>query len=275
MSAPLFECRNLTVLRGSRIALDGVDLTIRAGEHLAILGPNGCGKSTLIRTMTRELYPYLGRGPFMLRIMGRDLWDVASLRAMLGIVTHDLVAACTRGMSSDGDTPARAVTGRETVLSGYFSSVGIWAHHQVTPEMECRADEVLDRLQVRHLADRPLNEVSSGEAHRIVIARALAHNPQALVLDEPTNSLDIRATIELRETVRRIAQAGTTVVLVTHHLPDIVPEIERVVVLERGRVAADGPKATVLTSGLLSGLFALPLRVTERDGYYRVDRDDR
>ena len=270
MQAPLFDCRNLTVLRGTRVALDGIDLTIRAGEHLAILGPNGCGKSTLIRTMTRELYPYHGRGPFFVRIMGQDLWDVSTLRAMLGIVTNELVAACTRGMSSDtGDVPRR-VTGREAVISGFFSSIGLWPHHVVTPEMERRAADVLAMLEVAHLADRPLDEVSSGEAHRIVIARALAHDPHALVLDEPTNSLDIRATIELRETMSRIARQGVTLVLVTHHLSDLIPEIDRVVLLKAGRVAADGPKSRVLTSEALSALFELPLSVVVENGYYGV-----
>ena len=268
---PLIEYRDVSVYRGDHLALDRLNLTIHAGEHVAILGPNGSGKSTLIKTLTRELYPASLGGPSRLRIMGRDAWDVTTLRTMLGIVTNDLVDACVRGRSSDLDAATvRRVTARDTVLSGFFSSVGIWSHHEVTQTMRRKADEILDRLEIRHLASRPLDEVSSGEAQRVVIGRALVHDPQALVLDEPTNSLDLGAVHELREAIRAVARSGTTLVMVTHHLPDIVPEIARVILIDKGRIAADGPKTQVLDSGRLSALFAVPVEVAERDGYYHA-----
>jgi iron complex transport system ATP-binding protein len=268
---PLIEYRDVSVYRGDHLTLDRLNLTIHAGEHVAILGPNGSGKSTLIKTLTRELYPASPGGPSRLRIMGRDTWDVTTLRTMLGIVTNDLVDACVRGRSSDLDAATvRRVTARDTVLSGFFSSVGIWAHHDVTPAMCRKADEILDRLEIAHLASRPLHEVSSGEARRIVIGRALVHDPRALVLDEPTNSLDLRAVHELREVIRAVARRGTTLVMVTHHLPDIVPEIARVILIDKGRIAADGPKTQVLESRRLSALFGVPAEVVERDGYYHA-----
>jgi iron complex transport system ATP-binding protein len=254
----LLDYRNVTVYRGDRVALDGVTFSLAAGEHVAILGPNGSGKSTLIKTMTRECYPYRGRGPVTLRIMNQDTWSVFDLRAMLGIVTNDLIASFTRHM-----------TGREAVLSGFFSSVGLWPHHDVTPAMEETAARILAVLEVPHLADRYLDELSSGEARRLVVGRALVHDPKALVLDEPTNSLDVRSTYELREMVRTIARAGTTIVLVTHHLADIIPEIGRVILLKDGRIAADGPKAAVLTSAMLAALYGVPIEVSERGGYYQ------
>jgi iron complex transport system ATP-binding protein len=231
---------------------------VRAGEHLAILGPNGSGKSTLIKTMTRECYPYRGHGPVRLRIMDRDTWSVVDLRAMLGIVTNDLIAACTRHL-----------TVRDVVVSGFFSSIGLWPHHEVTDEMDQRARATLERLEAAHLADRYLDELSSGEARRAVIARALVHDPKALVLDEPTNSLDVRSTYELREMIRRIVQQGVTVLLVTHHLTDIIPEIGRVILLKDGRIVKDGPKAEVLTTEALSELYGVPIEVSERSGYYQ------
>jgi iron complex transport system ATP-binding protein len=270
-TAPLIEYRDVSVYRGDHLALDRLSLTIHAGEHVAILGPNGCGKSTLIKTLTRELYPATLHGPFRLHIMGREAWDVAMLRAMLGIVTNDLVDACVRGRSSDLDAAtARRVTARDTVLSGFFSSVGIWHHHEVTTAMRRKADEILERLEIAHLASRPLHEVSSGEARRVVIGRALVHDPQALVLDEPTNSLDLRAVHELGESIRAVARSGTTLVMVTHQLLDIVPEIARVILLDNGRIAADGPKAQVLESRRLSALFGVPVEVVQRDGYYHA-----
>ena len=269
VTAPLLDYQNVSVYRGDRLALDRISLTIRAGEHVAILGPNGCGKSTLIKTMTRECYPSPRQGPYDLRILGQETWDVTTLRSMLGIVTNDLVDRCVRGITGDFASDFKnTVTGRDTILSGFFASVGVWSHHHVTREMQTKTEEILQRLEIQHLADRRLDELSSGEARRVVIGRALAHDPAALVLDEPTNSLDMRAAHELGESVRAIAQSGTTIVLVTHHLPDIIPEIERVILMRGGRLVDDGPKATVLTSRALSDLFGLPLEVEERDGYY-------
>jgi iron complex transport system ATP-binding protein len=208
--------------------------------------------------MTRECYPYRGHGPVRLRIMDRDTWSVFELRAMLGIVTNDLIAACTRHL-----------TARDVVVSGFFSSIGLWPHHEVTADMDRQAAAILERLEVPHLADRYLDELSSGEARRIVIARALVHDPKALVLDEPTNSLDVRSTYELREIIRRIAREGMTVILVTHHLADIIPEIHRVILLKDGRIVRDGPKAEVLTAEALTHLYGVPIEVSERGGYYQ------
>jgi iron complex transport system ATP-binding protein len=270
MSPLLLEYHDVSVYRGDTLALDRLSLTIRVGEHVAILGPNGCGKSTLIKTFTRECYPANRDGASTLRILGQEAWDVKELRSMLGIVTNDLVAECTRGMSSDFAEIPRRVTARDTVLSGFFSSIGVWAHHHVTPEMSAKAQQLLERLGVAHLADRLLDEMSSGEVRRVVIARALVHDPSSLVLDEPTNSLDLRATYELRDAVRDIARSGMSVLLVTHHLPDIIPEIDRVILIKRGRVVEDGPKEQVLTSAALSDLFGIPVEVGQRGEYYHA-----
>ena len=270
MPAPLIDCQNVTVYRGKIRALDRLTLSMAAGEHVAILGPNGCGKSTLIKTLTRECYPAIEEPPSTLRIMGRDRWDVSLLRSMLGIVTQDLVADCTRGMSSDFAEFPRRVTGRDTVLSGFFSSIGIWKHHHVTPDMERKTDEILGRLEIAHLADRRLHELSSGEARRLVIGRALVHDPAALVLDEVANSLDLRAAHQLREMTRAIARAGTAVVIVTHHLPEIIPEIDRVILMKRGQVVGDGPKERMLTSESLSKVFGMPIEVGRHAGYFHA-----
>ena len=257
-SPPLLELRNVTVYRESQRALDRINLTIQTGEHVAILGPNGCGKSTLIQTLTRDCYPYLRDGSdWTLKILGRDRWDVFELRSMMGIVTNDLMLACRR------DYPAR-----EVVLSGFFSSVGIWPNHEVTRAMRKKADEMLELLEIPHLAKRPVFEMSSGEGRRVLIARALVTEPRALVLDEPSTSLDLRAMRELREILRKIALRGTSLLLVTHHVDEIIPEIERVVLMDCGRVAKDGPKREILTAENLSGLFGVPVDLSERDGHF-------
>ena len=245
--------------RDERVALDCVTLSIAQGEHVAILGPNGCGKSTLIKLISRDLYPIQKPEPWALRIMGRDRWRLFDLRHHLGIVSNDWMQMCTRDYS-----------GYEIVLSGFFGSVGIWPYHPVTAEMERKAHEVMELLEISHLSSRSTNEMSSGEARRILIARALVHDPRALVLDEPTTSLDLRATWELRDVLRKLARNGISILMVTHHLPDIIPEVRRVVLIREGRVVVDGPKEEVLEAGALSGLFGIPVEVLERGGYYHV-----
>ena len=257
-AAPLLELRNVSVVRGDNLALDRVSLRIEQGEHLCILGPNGCGKSTLIKTLTRECYP-IAREESSIRILGRDLWNIFELRSLLGIVSPDLLAACTTD-----------ATGLDVVLSGFFSSTRIFPHQHPSHEHLIRADAALSRIGIAHLADRPLNEMSSGEAKRTLIARALVHDPHTLLFDEPSNALDIAAQFQLRDTMRQLAQSGLGILLVTHHVSEIIPEIARIILLKNGRVAADGPKRTILTAERLSELFGVALRVTANNGYYDI-----
>jgi iron complex transport system ATP-binding protein len=256
---PLIELENVTVRRDEHVALNCVSLAIGQGEHVAILGPNGCGKSTLIKLISRDLYPVIQREPWALRILGQEKWRLFDLRHHLGIVSNDWMQMCTRDYS-----------GYEIALSGFFGSVGIWPHHTVTAEMEAKTRAVMDLLEISHLAARPTNQMSSGEARRILIARALVHDPQALVLDEPTTSLDLRATRELREILRKLARERIGILMVTHHLPDILPEIHRVVLMKEGRIFRDGKKEDVLQAESLSGLFGVQVEVLERGGYWHV-----
>ena len=257
-SPPLIAFERVTVIRGGRTALADVTLSIDVGEHVAIIGPNGSGKSTLIKTVMRELYPVFREGSSV-RMLGRDRWNVFELRAHLGIVSNDVMATCTREL-----------TGRDVVISGFFSSIGLWPHHQVTAAMRAKAEAILDRLDATHLADRFVTEMSSGEARRVMIGRALVHDPHTLLLDEPTNSLDLQAMQELRDAFRRLAQTGTGILLVTHHLPDIIPEIERVILIKEGRIFRDGAKHATLTSAALGELFGISVELGEREGYYHL-----
>lgn len=254
----MLEFENVFVRRGERLGLNSLTLTVHAGEHVAILGPNGSGKSTLIKTITRECYPLIRPGT-RLRILGRRNWNIFELRAHLGVVSNDLMTQCTRD-----------IRGRELVLSGFFGSIGVWPNHHVLPEMEETARQAMARLDALHLADRWMDELSSGEARRLLIARALIHNPATLLLDEPTTSLDLPALHEVRAHLRSLAAGGVGLLLVTHHLDDIIPEIERVILLRQGAVFADGPKAEVLTTECLSALFGISVEVFERDGFYHA-----
>lgn len=253
---PLVDFRHVSVRRGGRLALNDVSLTIAVGEHVAILGPNGSGKSTLIKTVSQECYP-LAQEDASVTVFGRQRWNVTDLRKLMGIVANDLMGFCTR-----------PITGVEAVLSGFFSSIGLWPHHTVTPAMRNRAEEVLRLLEASHLADRRVTEMSSGEVRRILIARALVHDPRALVFDEPSNSLDLFAQEELRRVMRKLAQAGIAILLVTHHLADVIPEIERVIFMREGRIVADGSKPQLLTAEWLARLFGVQVELRARDGYY-------
>jgi iron complex transport system ATP-binding protein len=257
-SPALLELNRVTVMRGDTIALNDLTLRIDAGEHVCILGPNGCGKSTLIKTITRECYPLANDGS-SISILGRQRWNVSELRSLLGIVSPDLLASCTT-----------EVSGRDVVLSGFFSSTRIFPHHQPTRELLDRCEAALQRVGIAHLADRPVAHMSSGEAKRTLIARALVHQPQSLLFDEPSNALDIGAQVQLRDTMRELAQSGLGILLVTHHVAEIIPEIDRVVLMREGRIVADAPKEDLLTSEKLSEVFGAKIQVARHNNYFHL-----
>jgi iron complex transport system ATP-binding protein len=252
------------VLGGTRV-LDGLTLTIPVGEHAAILGPNGAGKSTFMKLLTLQLHPLShANGTPPIRVFGQERWDVFALRSQLGIVSADLHDRFTHGNSSG------VITGRDAVLSGFFASQGVFAHQRVTGVMRAQAMEALARVDAAHLAGATLDTMSTGEARRVLIARALVHQPKALVLDEPTRGLDLVAQHAFMERVREVAREGTTILLVTHHADEIIPEIARVILFQRGRVAYDGPKSDVLTAERLGQVFGARLAIDEAAGYYHV-----
>src|ERR1700756_4081481 len=256
--APLLALSHVTVMRGEHPALQDITLRVDAGEHVCILGPNGCGKSTLIKTITRECYPVANEGS-SISILGQERWNVFELRSLLGIVSPDLLASCTTD-----------ATGRDAVLSGFFSSTRIFPHHAPNTELLKKAHAALARLGIAHLAGRPVAQMSSGEAKRTLIARALVHEPQTLLFDEPSNALDIGAQMQLRDTMRELAQSGLGILLVTHHVSEIIPEIERVVLLRDGQIVADGPKEKLLTAARLTDLFKVKVQIGHHDGYFHL-----
>jgi iron complex transport system ATP-binding protein len=243
------ELRRMNVARGDRVVLHDVNLNIRTGEHVAILGPNGSGKSTLILAMTCQIYPIV-EPEMRVRIFGRERWDLTELRRHFGVVGTEL----------PGERTA-VTTGLDAVIAGFFSASTLWPNLHVTSEMRERAWEALERMEATRLAEQVVGTMSAGEKRRILIARALVHRPQQLLLDEPSNALDLAAQRELRETLRRLAREGTGLVLVTHHLSDILPEIERIILLRDGRIAGDGPREELLTEARLSELFNTPVRI--------------
>ena len=261
--SPLLQIDRATLVKGGTRLLDDLSLTIASGEHIAILGPNGSGKSSLIKLITRQYYPLAAKdGRSKITLFGRDRWDIFEMRSLLGIVSADLHQAFVN---------ASGLSGEEAVLSGFFAAHGLAQHHIVTPEMRGQAQEALKLVEATSFAGKPLEQMSTGEARRILIARALAAQPRALLLDEPTTGLDLVARRRFLETLRRIALRGTTIILVTHHVEEILPEIGRVVLMQDGKIFRDGPKRDVLTSQALTDLFGSPIEIRSADGYYAAE----
>ena len=255
---PLVEITHATVCRGDNRVFDDFSLTLSQHESVAILGPNGAGKTTLLKLLMREIYP-LWRNHPVVRILGKERNDIWDLRRQLGIISADL---------QENYSPE--VHGRQVVLSGFFSSVGVWGHHRLTHEQYERVEAVLSQLHIQPLADRAFGELSSGQQRRLLLGRALVSAPAHLILDDPTSGLDLAATFQYLRTMRELIRSGHTLVLVTHHIHEIPPEVTRVVMLNQGEVWADGEKTEMLTESRLSSLYGVDVRLVESAGWYQV-----
>jgi len=262
VTAPILQLHEATVLKDDRPVLDHVTLTIEDGEHTAIVGPNGAGKSILVSLLTHFERPVARPdGVPPVRVFGEDVWNVFDLRSHIGIVSADLHNRFVGG-NSEG-----RITAIKAVVSAFLASQGILRYGSITDDMRRRAAVALEAAGVGHLARRTLDQMSSGEARRVMLARALVNSPRALVLDEPTTGLDLVARHGFMERVREVAGAGTTLILITHHIEEIVPEISRVVLLRDGKIIEDGPKPEVLTAESLTRLFGIPVITDEAGGY--------
>ena len=237
---------------------DGLSLDLSLGCHAAILGPNGAGKSTLLKLLAAELHP-LDREGSAIRLFGEERWDVWNLRTKLGIVSHDL----------QHEYLGR-VSGLKVILSGYYASIGTYGHQEYSYGQVVRASQIMDELGVAHLMDRQFSAMSTGEQRRCLLGRALVHDPGTLVLDEPTSGLDLHACFQYLNIVRGLMQKGKTVILVTHHIHEIPPEVTRVVLLKAGKIIADGDKRKILTSDNLTALFDTPVELVQANGFYQA-----
>jgi iron complex transport system ATP-binding protein len=256
--APLIDIHNATIYRGETRVFEGFSVSIGQHEQAAILGPNGSGKTTLLKIINREIYP-VRQDDSWVRILGRETWNVWDLRSHIGIVSHELQMRYRN-----------TTTGLDVVLSGYLSSVGIRGllAKQLTSEQKDHAISIMGELGIESLADTPLRKMSTGQQRRCLLGRALVHNPDTLILDEPTAGLDLSASFDYLARIRSQIGSGKSIVLVTHLLNEIPPDIQRLILLREGRIVADGPKEEVLTEENLKKTYDTDVRIARVDGYY-------
>jgi iron complex transport system ATP-binding protein len=257
----ILEIQNVTVYRGRTRVFENLSLAIPLGCQTVILGPNGAGKSTLLKLLSRELYPVAlpPESASFVRVFGQEEWNVWDLRSRLGLVSDDLQTSYTGHAS-----------GRDVILSGVYASIGIWPNQSFKPSDYERASEIMTLLGVADLDRKPFGAMSTGERRRFLLGRALMRDPEALILDEPTGGLDLKARFQYLGIIRELIRAGKTAILVTHHIHEIPPEIERVILLKDGRVIGDGGKEAVLTSERLSSLFETPIDLLRSNGFYQA-----
>ena len=255
---PYLELEGIAAHLGERRVFENLTLQLNLGEHSVVLGPNGAGKSALVKLISREIYPIVQSGSSLKLFDSRtvNLWQ---LRQRIGLVSSDLERLYNP-----------MVTAADVVLSGCFGSVGIGRSQTPTAAMEQRVDELMEQLGLMALQQDRFGQLSEGQRRRLLIARALIHRPDVLVLDEPTNALDLKARNQLLSLMRQLSRSGTTLLLVTHQIEAIIPEIQRCLMLKAGQLVADGPSEQVLTSSTLSDLFDTPLQLLEANGYRQV-----
>jgi len=255
---PIVNINRATVYRGDTCVFADFSLSLQEGEHVAILGPNGSGKSTFLKLLAGEVHP-VPHGETHIRLFGEERWNVWDVRKRLGMVSHDLQHQYME-----------KVTGLKVVLSGYYASIGTYGHQDFSYAQMAHAHIVMGELGIGFLTDRRFSEMSTGEQRRCLLGRALVHDPTALLLDEPTSGLDLTATFHYLDLVRKHMKKGKTLLLVTHHIHEIPPEVERVVLLKQGKILQDGEKRAVLTGANLSQLFDCPVSLAQANGWYQA-----
>lgn len=252
----VIELKHASVRRDGEYILKDVSLSVKEGEKIAVIGPNGAGKSTLINVISRNTYP-LRTDDYSLALFGEERWRIEELKKKIGIVNHTLSWYVNT-----------TYTVFDIVISGLYAAIGLDFHHVVSDEDRARCEAELTRVGIRHLKDKAMNTLSSGERSRALLARAAITDPPLMLLDEAANALDFPSRSDLRRTISSYAVEGKTIILVTHELSEIIPEIDRIIVMKDGAVFADGKKEEVLTEKLLSEAYGQKIYVDSRDGLY-------
>jgi len=257
MKAPILEVRDLTIRRGDVTILDRVSWAVQRGEHWVILGANGSGKTSLLSALTGYLSPTAGDVAVLGQTFGESDWR--ELRTQIGIVSSSV-----RQMMADHEP---ALT---TVISGKYAMIDYWG--RVKSADRVAATRILRDVEAAYLAARPWRVLSQGERQRVLIGRALMARPRLLILDEPCAGLDPVAREHFLAFIDRLGQRrnAPALLLVTHHIEEIMPVFTHALLLREGRVLAAGEKKAVLTGAGISAAFGEPLGISMRAGRYQL-----
>jgi iron complex transport system ATP-binding protein len=254
----LLDIFNATVYRDEKKVFDQLSLSIKCGESAVIIGPNGAGKSSLLKLLSREIYPISKEGSFV-KILGKQLPTLWDLRKKIGLISADLQAIFVPDISGLG-----------VVVSGLYNSIGLFSHQEITDSELKRGKKILEYLGIQDLANCRYRQMSTGQQRICLLGRALIHNPDHLILDEPTSGLDVRATHQYLKIIRELLLSGKTILLATHHINEIPPEIERVILIKEGKIFDDDKKEILFTDDKISEFFNIPLKISCSNGYYQV-----
>ena len=258
----VLRVQDVGFVRNGRHILDSITLEVRAGEHWALIGSNGAGKSTILSMLGATVHPTHGTVDVLGRRLGRV--DLRELRGLIGHVNprHEVRSP---------------LTVRQVVLTGATGTTELMMRWQPTPEQEARADALLELLGMRGLATATWPTLSQGERGRTLIARALLPDPHLLLLDEPSTGLDIASREHLLDRIDGLRREHPDLasVLVTHHLEELPASTTHALLLRDGRIVAAGPADEVLTSERISATLDYPLAITRRDGRWSVRTADR
>lgn len=252
----MIELKNIEAYRGKTQVFKNLSFTVASGECVAIIGPNGSGKSTLLKLLSREIYPVANEQSKLL-LFGETHINIWQLREKMGFVSSDFHARFEVLDSA-----------LDVVISAFFGAVGLRKNHNPTTSQKTIALETMEKLDITSLQDQPFYYLSSGQQRRVLLARALVHQPKVLIFDEPTNNLDISSSVQLLNDMRSLAKQGISIILVTHHIQEIIPEINRVIGLQNGDVIFDQEKSHALNQEKISALFGTQLHLTKAQGYY-------
>ena len=260
----IIDFENIHVSYEVTPVLKDINLKIKQDEHWVILGANGSGKSTLIKLISNDLYPNT-KYSFKKEIFGKERWSIFELKRSIGIITNDL--------HNYFEVHGNFLTAYEVILSGYFSSIGVFKHQDFTEEQHKKALEVLKFLEVSHIKDRRVHQMSTGELRRCIIGRALIHEPKAFILDEPTTGLDIKDQNSFIKFIQKLSSKAS-IILVTHHIEEVFPEISHVALMHNKTIFKQGKKEEILNSKNLSEIFDININLQKENERYYIKSID-
>ena len=253
MNNPILNIKNISIIRDSKYILKDISFSVNKNESWAIIGKNGSGKSFLLKILSTGIYPSEGEIEiYGKNTVGTNIWE---FREKIGLVSDELDRKYDDSISV-----------REIILSGFFSSIGVW--QKVENWQHDRADKILNKLNIKNLEHRIYKTLSSGERKKALIGRALVFNPDLIILDEPCNGLDLASKRDFLETLENLVNRGHSIIFVTHHIEEIIPQVTHVLLLKNGRIFKIGKKEEIIMEDNLKETLDINLKLIHKNKIY-------